>query len=136
MSHMFSTEMSWYHLDTITKTPVSRKKITDKVHEIVSPIFSDNTGIILLRTSGLVRASRTLSVMFFLDTGVFLMVSRWYQDISVLNICDISVLGTGHLGTRYWKFRYWIIKIICLNLNCLFDVHLTKDVYKIRPWFN
>jgi uncharacterized coiled-coil protein SlyX len=37
--------------------------------------FSDNTGIILLRTSGLVRASRTLSVMFFLDTGVFLMVS-------------------------------------------------------------
>ena len=25
-----------------------------------------------------------------------------YQDISVLNICDISVLGTGHLGTRYY----------------------------------
>jgi hypothetical protein len=42
--------------------------------EIVSPIFSDSTGIILLRTSGLVRASRTLSVMFFLDTGVFLLV--------------------------------------------------------------
>ena len=26
--------------------------------------------------------------------------SNWYQDISVMNICDISVLGTGHFGTE------------------------------------
>ena len=38
-----------------------------------------------------------------------------YQDISVLNICDISVLGTGHLGTQYWTSRYSVLKISVLN---------------------
>jgi hypothetical protein len=36
-------------------------------------------------------------------------------DISVLNICDISVLGTGHLGTRYRTSRYPILDILVLG---------------------
>ena len=49
--------------------------MSQRKHEC-PPFFSDNIGIILLRTSGLVRASRTLSIIFFLDTGVFFLVPR------------------------------------------------------------
>jgi hypothetical protein len=49
--------------------------MSQRKHEC-PPFFSDNISIILLRTSGLVRASRTLSIIFFLDTGVFFLVPR------------------------------------------------------------
>jgi hypothetical protein len=64
--------------------------------EIVSPIFSDSTGIILLRTSGLVRASRTLSVMFFLDTGVFF--EKIGETISTLIESEIQACVETHIN--------------------------------------
>jgi hypothetical protein len=67
-------------------------------------------------------------------------------DISVLNICDISVLGTGHLGTRYWTSRYSVLKISVLNnknnliefkncLNNFFTTEIVKLQLKIRVCF-
>ena len=56
-----------------------------------------------------------------------------YLDISVLNICDISVLSTGHFGTRHigteWKAnRYFQRIIIWLNLKTYFVFFLHLDV--------
>jgi hypothetical protein len=46
--------------------------ISFMVASIVSHIFSERIGMILLSTSGLVRASNTLSVLVFLVLGAFL----------------------------------------------------------------
>jgi hypothetical protein len=58
---------------------------------IVSHIFSERIGMILLRTSGLVRASYTLSVIVFLVLGAFrgMMSVRSEMEIRRL-ICLFS----------------------------------------------
>jgi Na+/H+-dicarboxylate symporter len=46
------------------------------VASIVSHIFSERIGMILLRTSGLVRASNTLSVIVFLVLGAYIIPKK------------------------------------------------------------
>jgi uncharacterized membrane protein YedE/YeeE len=53
------------------------------VASIVSHIFSERIGMILLRTSGLVRASNTLSVIVFLVLGAFLGMMSTHVDAHV-----------------------------------------------------
>jgi hypothetical protein len=66
------------------------------VSSIVSHIFSERIGMILLRTSGLVRASNTLSVIVFLVVGAFLgmMSVRSEMEFGRL-ICLFSVAGSS-----------------------------------------
>ena len=55
-------------------------------------------------------------------------------DISVLNICDISVLGTGHLGNRYWTSRYLVLEISVLNNknNLIEFKNFLKNIFTCR----
>ena len=90
--------------------------ISDSINvEIVSPIFYDNIGIILLRTSGLTRESRTLSVMFVLDTEVFLLVSKSRRsptEFILGQICDI------------WNFSHYVELLV-------FDFFVLCRIYDI-----
>ena len=53
-----------------------------------------------------IRFRRNFLSVLHLNLVLSPIIIKGYQDISVLSICDISVLGNGHLGTLYWKFRY------------------------------
>jgi hypothetical protein len=65
------------------------------VASIVSHIFSERIGMILLSTSGLVRASNTLSVIVFLVLGAFLGMMSVRSEIEFRRlICHFSCLET------------------------------------------
>jgi hypothetical protein len=70
--------------------------ISFMVASIVSHIFSEKNGMILLRTSGLVRASYTLSVIVFLVLGAFwgMMSVRSEMEFRRL-ICLFSCFSVG-----------------------------------------
>ena len=70
------------------------------VASIVSHIFSERIGMILLRTSGLVRASNTLSVIVFLVLGAFLGMMSVRSEIEFRRlICLFSCCSQPNIST-------------------------------------
>jgi hypothetical protein len=69
------------------------------VASIVSHIFSERIGMILLRTSGLVRASNTVSVIVFLILGAFLGMMSVRSEIEfsrLICLFFVFLLLGGH----------------------------------------
>jgi MFS family permease len=79
--------------------------ISFMVASIVSHIFSERIGMILLRTSGLVRASNTLSVIVFPVLGAFLGMMSVRSEIEFRSLICLFLVFLSLGGHRDYQVK-------------------------------